>query len=67
MDERQSLETLTRDEKTTGRTLAQLKDKLEQFTQKREKLEEERHTHEQKKADVRSKSFVTGCMLIPSV
>ncbi len=53
MDERQSLETLARDEKTAGRTLAQLKDKLEQFTQKREKLEEERRTQEQKKSDVR--------------
>ncbi|RDX49778.1 cohesin complex subunit psm1 [Lentinus brumalis] len=55
VDERQSLETLARDEKTAGRTLAQLKDKLEQFTQKREKLEEERHTQEQKKSDLEDK------------
>ncbi|RPD71420.1 condensin complex subunit SMC1 [Lentinus tigrinus ALCF2SS1-7] len=55
VDERQSLETLTRDEKTTGRTLAQLKDKLEQFTQKREKLEEERQSQQQKKTDLEQK------------
>ena len=52
VDERQSLETLSRDEKTTARTLSQLKDKLEQQTQKREKLAEEERTLSQKKSEV---------------
>ncbi|KAJ8472469.1 hypothetical protein ONZ51_g8497 [Trametes cubensis] len=51
VDERQSLETLKRDEKTTSRTLSQLKDKLEQLTQKRDKLSEEERTQSQKKAE----------------
>lgn len=38
VDERQALETLTRDEKTAGRTLAQLKDRLEQNTHRRNQL-----------------------------
>ena len=42
-----------RDEKTTSRTLAQLKDKLEQLTQKRDKLSEEETTYTQKKSEVR--------------
>ena len=41
-----------RDEKTTSRTLAQLKDKLEQLTQKRDKLSEEETTYTQKKSEV---------------
>lgn len=53
VDERQSLETLARDEKTAGRALAQLKDKMEQLTQKQEKLSEEQSTHTQKKTGVR--------------
>lgn len=52
VDERQSLETLSRDEKTAGRTLAQPKDKLEQLTQKRVKSSEEDRTQSQKKAEV---------------
>ncbi|EIW51887.1 cohesin complex subunit psm1 [Trametes versicolor FP-101664 SS1] len=55
VDERQSLETLSRDEKTAGRTLAQLKDKLEQLTQKRDKLSEEDRTQSQKKAELDEK------------
>ncbi|KAI0757514.1 condensin complex subunit SMC1 [Daedaleopsis nitida] len=55
VDERQSLETLTRDEKTSGRALAQVKDKLEQLTQKRDKLSEEERTHSQKKTELDSK------------
>ena len=46
------METLKRDEKTTSRTLSQLKDKLEQLTQKRDKLSEEERTQSQKKAEV---------------
>lgn len=53
VDERQSLETLTREEKTNGRALAQVKDKLEQLTQKRDKLSEEERTHSLKKTEVR--------------
>ena len=52
MSERQRLETLSREEKTAGRALAQLKDKLEQLTQKRDKLTEEAHTYSQKQEEV---------------
>ena len=52
VDERQSLQTLTRDEKTASRTLSQLKDKSEQQTQKREKLAEEERTLSQKTSEV---------------
>ena len=52
VDERQSLQTLTRDEKTASRTLSQLKDKSEQQTQKREKLAEEERTLSQKASEV---------------
>ncbi|KAI8982948.1 condensin complex subunit SMC1 [Trametes punicea] len=55
VDERQSLETLSRDEKTTGRTLSQLKDQLDQLTQKRDKLAEEARTQSQKKAELDEK------------
>ncbi|KAH9884117.1 cohesin complex subunit psm1 [Cubamyces lactineus] len=55
VDERQSLETLKRDEKTTSRTLSQLKDKLEQLTQKRDKLSDEERTQSQKKAELDEK------------
>ncbi|OJT02266.1 Structural maintenance of chromosomes protein 1, partial [Trametes pubescens] len=55
VDERRSLETLSWDEKTAGRTLAQLKDKLEQLTQKRDKLSEEDRTQSQKKAELDEK------------
>ena len=57
VDERQSLETLTRDGKTSSRSLAQLKDKLEQQTQKREKLTEEERAGSQKKAEVSLVSY----------
>ena len=58
VDERQSLETLKRDEKTTSRTLSQLKDKLEQLTQKRDKLSDEERTQIQKKAEVSALSML---------
>lgn len=58
VDERQSLETLKRDEKTTSRTLSQLKDKLEQLTQKRDKLSDEERTQSQKKAEVSPLSVI---------
>nr|VWO96457.1 Structural maintenance of chromosomes protein [Ganoderma boninense] len=57
VDERQSLQTLTRDEKTASRTLAQLKDKSEQQTQKREKLAEEERTLSQKTSELEAKVF----------
>ncbi|KAJ3013212.1 hypothetical protein NUW54_g1651 [Trametes sanguinea] len=47
-----SLETLSRDEKTAGRTLAQLKDKLDHLTQKRDKLAEEESSQSQKKTEM---------------
>ncbi|OSD08222.1 cohesin complex subunit psm1 [Trametes coccinea BRFM310] len=55
VDERQSLETLSRDEKTAGRTLAQLKDKLDQLTQQRDKLAEEEGSQTQKKSELDAK------------
>ncbi|EIW54226.1 uncharacterized protein TRAVEDRAFT_39782 [Trametes versicolor FP-101664 SS1] len=55
VDKRQSLETLSRDEKTAGRTLAQPKDKLEQLTQKCDKSSEEDRTQSQKKAELDEK------------
>ena len=60
VDERQSYETLMRDEKTSSRALAQLKDKLEQLTQRRDKLAEEERTHSQKKAEVRPGMSLTA-------
>ena len=41
IDERQNLETLTRDEKTAGRGLSQLKEKFSELDGKKGKLEEE--------------------------
>ncbi|KAH9848926.1 cohesin complex subunit psm1 [Lenzites betulinus] len=55
VDERQSLETLSRDEKTAARTLAQLKDKLEQLTQRRDKLSEDERTQSAKKTELDAK------------
>ncbi|KAI0808015.1 condensin complex subunit SMC1 [Fomes fomentarius] len=60
VDERQSLETLARDEKTASRALAQLKDKIEQLTQKQEKLTEEQSTHTQKKTGLEAKVAELG-------
>lgn len=53
MDERQSFETLSRDLKSATRALSQLEDKVEQLTQKRNKLVEDDRTHTQKKSEVR--------------
>ena len=52
MDERQSLETLTRDEKTAQRVLAQLKDKQTQLDQKKESLSEDARVQENRKSEV---------------
>ena len=45
VDERQALETLTRDEKTASRALAQLKDKQKELEQKRDRLAEDVKVH----------------------
>jgi hypothetical protein len=52
VDERQSLETLTRDEKTVRRTLAQFTEKQAELVQKKESLSEDAVTQETKKAEV---------------
>jgi len=52
VDERQSLETLTRDEKTAQRVLAQLKDKQTQLDQKKESLSEDARVQENRKSEV---------------
>ena len=50
--ERQSLETLSRDEKTSSRALAQLKDKIEQLTSKRTKLAEDEDAAKTRRTEV---------------
>jgi hypothetical protein len=52
IDERQALETLTRDEKTANRSLIQLKEKHQDLDQKREKLSEEVRVQSERKAEV---------------
>lgn len=56
VDERQALETLTRDEKTASRALAQLKDKQKELEQKRDRLAEDVKVHSERKAEVCSDS-----------
>ncbi len=50
--ERQSLETLTRDSKTSARALAQLKDKVEQLTARKTKLTEDENIQKQRRKEV---------------
>lgn len=52
VDERQSLETMTRDEKTSSRTLTQLKEKADHFTTKKTKLVEDEDNLQQKRTEV---------------
>lgn len=52
VEERQALEKLTRDEKTASRTFSQLRDRQEEFEQKRASLREDGLTYEAKKANV---------------
>ena len=53
MDERQALETLTREEKTASRFLAQLKEKQEGLVEKKETRLKELETQNEKKREVR--------------
>ena len=53
VEERQTLDKLTREEKTTSRTFSQLRDRQEEFEQKRASLREDNDTHEAKRAKVR--------------
>ncbi|KAH7906967.1 RecF/RecN/SMC [Hygrophoropsis aurantiaca] len=55
VDERQSLETLTRDEKTAFRTLTQLKAKHDEMSQNKTKLAEELRVQEEKKEELDAK------------
>jgi len=54
VDERQSLETLTRDQKTIHRTLAKLTEQQTELVQKKEGLVEDARTQEIKEHEVRS-------------
>ncbi|THH00454.1 hypothetical protein EW026_g2099 [Hermanssonia centrifuga] len=53
--ERQSLETLTRDSKTSARALAQLKDKVEQLTARKTKLTEDENIQKQRRKELEEK------------
>ena len=53
VDERQSLESLTREEKTANRALAQLREKHQDLDQKKDKLSEDARVHSERKDDVR--------------
>ncbi|KAI0266211.1 cohesin complex subunit psm1 [Gloeopeniophorella convolvens] len=55
VEERQALEKLTREEKTTSRTFSQLKDKQEEFERKRAELHEDAELHEIRKSDMDAK------------
>ncbi|EMD32195.1 hypothetical protein CERSUDRAFT_118824 [Gelatoporia subvermispora B] len=55
VEERQALETLRRDEKTSTRALAQLQDRLAQMQQKATKLAEDKQTQSEKKTELESK------------
>ena len=52
VDERQSLETLTREEKTASRTLAQLSEKEQGFEEKKTTRTEELHQRNAKREEV---------------
>ena len=52
VDERQSLETLTREEKTASRTLAQLSEKEQGFDEKKTTRTEELHQRNAKREEV---------------
>ncbi|KAI0781931.1 cohesin complex subunit psm1 [Abortiporus biennis] len=52
VDERQSLETLSREGKTSSRVLSQLKDKHDQLTSKKAKLEEDMESARTKRAEL---------------
>ncbi|KAG6855965.1 hypothetical protein H0H87_008906 [Tephrocybe sp. NHM501043] len=55
IDERQSLERLTRDEKATGRSLTQLAEREKGFSEKKEARVEELNTQTQKKTELEEK------------
>jgi structural maintenance of chromosome 1 len=53
VDERQQLEALTREEKTTSRSLAQLKEKQDGMEEKKATRTQELEAQNEKKAEVR--------------
>ncbi|KAI0063838.1 cohesin complex subunit psm1 [Artomyces pyxidatus] len=55
VDERQALDTLTREEKTASRTFTQLNDKQEEFEQKRSRLREDSSVQSSKKEELEEK------------
>ena len=54
VEERQTLERLSREEKTASRAFAQLKDRQEELEQKSASLREDNDVHEGKRTDVRT-------------
>ena len=52
VEERQSLETLSRDERTSARTLAQLKERTEAQREKAQKLRQDRDAQSEKRQEV---------------
>lgn len=57
VDERQALQTLTREEKTGGRALGGLRDTFKRFEEKKTTLEGEVGTLEERKAEVHRSLF----------
>ena len=57
VEERQSYETLKRDERTSARTLAQLTERLEGQQEKAQKLRSDRDTQTEKRQEVRSRAI----------
>lgn len=60
--ERQSLDTLSRDEKTAARAVAQLQDKIEQLTTRKAKLTEDEETARRRRAEVSERKFGIFCI-----
>lgn len=53
VDERQALETLTRDEKTANRALTQVREKHDTLRQRKEKLTEDGRAENERRSEVR--------------
>lgn len=60
VDERQEMETLRRDEKTTFRTLKSQKDKFDQLKEKKSKLTEDAAAQTEKREEVGNRRTATG-------
>lgn len=67
VDERQQLETLTRDEKTTGRTLAQLTERRQNLEEKNVTRNEDLNAQSGKRAEVCCSPSTSHALLISSI